>query len=124
MLHVLTHSVPPRRSSDRRRAEVVAGIDRAGHQALLGGGDLFLADALLQQRGDLLAQRRLGRLHFLAGARRHVESEGGVVVVGRAVAGPGRAGNALLRSEEHTSELQSLMRISYAGFCLTTKKTP
>src|SRR3546814_1441389 len=23
-----------------------------------------------------------------------------------------------LRSEEHTSELQSLMRISYAGFCL------
>src|SRR3546814_7422704 len=27
------------------------------------------------------------------------------------------------RSEEHTSELQSLMRISYAGFCLKTKKT-
>src|SRR3546814_1469725 len=25
------------------------------------------------------------------------------------------------RSEEHTSELQSLMRISYAGFCLKTK---
>src|SRR3546814_8526776 len=28
----------------------------------------------------------------------------------------------LLRSEEHTSELQSLMRISYAVFCLTKKK--
>src|SRR3546814_10566637 len=27
------------------------------------------------------------------------------------------------RSEEHTSELQSLMRISYAGFCLKKKKT-
>src|SRR3546814_3562394 len=27
------------------------------------------------------------------------------------------------RSEEHTSELQSLMRISYAVFCLKTKKT-
>src|SRR3546814_9283902 len=27
-----------------------------------------------------------------------------------------------LRSEEHTSELQSLMRITYAGFCLKTKK--
>src|SRR3546814_2939362 len=27
------------------------------------------------------------------------------------------------RSEEHTSELQSLMRISYAVFCLTKKKT-
>src|SRR3546814_3589914 len=28
----------------------------------------------------------------------------------------------LKRSEEHTSELQSLMRISYAVFCLKTKK--
>src|SRR3546814_5147423 len=28
-----------------------------------------------------------------------------------------------LRSEEHTSELQSLMRISYAVFCLTKKYT-
>src|SRR3546814_2973319 len=28
-----------------------------------------------------------------------------------------------LRSEEHTSELQSLMRISYAVFCLQTKNT-
>src|SRR3546814_9320493 len=27
------------------------------------------------------------------------------------------------RSEKHTSELQSLMRISYAVFCLTKKKT-
>src|SRR3546814_10421351 len=27
-----------------------------------------------------------------------------------------------LRSEEHTSELQSLMRISYAVFCLKKKK--
>src|SRR3546814_2052021 len=27
------------------------------------------------------------------------------------------------RSEEHTSELQSLMRISYAVFCLQTKNT-
>src|SRR3546814_6835192 len=29
---------------------------------------------------------------------------------------------ALMRSEEHTSELQSLMRISYAVFCLKKKK--
>src|SRR3546814_2915389 len=29
----------------------------------------------------------------------------------------------LRRSEEHTSELQSLMRISYAVFCLKKKKT-
>src|SRR3546814_5677847 len=30
---------------------------------------------------------------------------------------------AALRSEEHTSELQSLMRISYAVFCLTKKRS-
>src|SRR3546814_5156088 len=32
------------------------------------------------------------------------------------------AGEAQVRSEEHTSELQSLMRISYAVFCLKKKK--
>src|SRR3546814_9266062 len=31
------------------------------------------------------------------------------------------AANRRSRSEEHTSELQSLMRISYAVFCLNTK---
>src|SRR3546814_8273093 len=31
--------------------------------------------------------------------------------------------NYLRRSEEHTSELQSLMRISYAVFCLKKKNT-
>src|SRR3546814_1345150 len=42
--------------------------------------------------------------------------------------GPGRrfrrggAADAAQRSEEHTSELQSLMRISYAVFCLKKKK--
>src|SRR3546814_6141599 len=42
--------------------------------------------------------------------------------------GPGGAGGILLRivahhrSEEHTSELQSLMRTSYAVFCLKKKK--
>src|SRR3546814_9048891 len=35
----------------------------------------------------------------------------------------GALGRALPRSEEHTSELQSLMRISYAVFCLKKKKT-
>src|SRR3546814_9429672 len=30
-------------------------------------------------------------------------------------------GRSLIRSEEHTSELQSLMRISYAVFCLKKK---
>src|SRR3546814_8765727 len=34
-----------------------------------------------------------------------------------------RPGQTFSRSEEHTSELQSLMRISYAVFCLQKKKT-
>src|SRR3546814_10210274 len=40
---------------------------------------------------------------------------------GGAAALPAR-GNRADRSEEHTSELQSLMRISYAVFCLKNKK--
>src|SRR3546814_5190954 len=41
-------------------------------------------------------------------------------------AGPERsvaATKSFIRSEEHTSELQSLMRISYAVFCLKKKNT-
>src|SRR3546814_7160213 len=37
--------------------------------------------------------------------------------------GSARRHRVRVRSEEHTSELQSLMRISYAGFCLKKKKT-
>src|SRR3546814_3292351 len=33
-----------------------------------------------------------------------------------------KVADTLARSEEHTSELQSLMRISYAVFCLKNKK--
>src|SRR3546814_4737218 len=40
----------------------------------------------------------------------YINSPGGVVTAGMAI-----------RSEEHTSELQSLMRISYAVFCLKKK---
>src|SRR3546814_4811480 len=36
--------------------------------------------------------------------------------------GAGAYIGAAMRSEEHTSELQSLMRISYAVFCLKKKK--
>src|SRR3546814_6070301 len=57
-----------------------------------------------------------------------VDAEGAVVVSGF-VSKPGeieqvrRDVAAIDRSEEHTSELQSLMRISYAVFCLKKKKT-
>src|SRR3546814_3880697 len=51
----------------------------------------------------------------------------GVDVRGNAVApadqpGQSRVAAPDVRSEEHTSELQSLMRISYAVFCLKKKK--
>src|SRR3546814_10008463 len=36
---------------------------------------------------------------------------------------PSPQAHSQMRSEEHTSELQSLMRISYAVFCLKKKKT-
>src|SRR3546814_13631212 len=42
--------------------------------------------------------------------------------VGIAVDLPGGLWGVQSRSEEHTSELQSLMRISYAVFCLKKKK--
>src|SRR3546814_6265241 len=55
----------------------------------------------------------------------HLRQRGGRHAVPRArrahVADPGRA-HRPVRSEEHTSELQSLMRISYAVFCLKKKK--
>src|SRR3546814_10569782 len=41
----------------------------------------------------------------------------------RMVRGVGGGRGSRGRSEEHTSELQSLMRISYAVFCLKKKKT-
>src|SRR3546814_7454833 len=47
-----------------------------------------------------------------------------VAEVLRAVAALQQEAPALLRSEEHTSELQSLMSISYAVFCLKKKTTP
>src|SRR3546814_9839948 len=53
-------------------------------------------------------------------ARAHAEREFDDLVT--EVLGIGDAGG-LLRSEEHTSELQSLMRISYAVFCLKKKTT-
>src|SRR3546814_7696071 len=65
-------------------------------------------------------RRGVGRAH-----RRGVEAQIGDVVVQRVahLGEPAQHVLAVLRSEEHTSELQSLMRISYAVFCLKKKKT-
>src|SRR3546814_4453524 len=55
----------------------------------------------------------------------HCRAEGDLthLVIGRDLACFGNdLGSGERRSEEHTSELQSLMRISYAVFCLKKKK--
>src|SRR3546814_5429927 len=53
-----------------------------------------------------------------------VEVRRQVEVIGRLQREAGIAGRAdARRSEEHTSELQSLMRISYAVFCLKKKNS-
>src|SRR3546814_9942689 len=54
-----------------------------------------------------------------------VESSGeGEFDLLRALCAGARDVDLAARSEEHTSELQSLMRISYAVFCLKNKNTP
>src|SRR3546814_4265729 len=62
------------------------------------------------------------RLPFVRTLLRHVFSRRRVAICPNAewMEAPLRA--AFARSEEHTSELQSLMRISYAVFCLKKKK--
>src|SRR3546814_2535494 len=61
-----------------------------------------------------------GDLAFLKGMMRALfeREAGGEAVLDHAFIAEHTAG----RSEEHTSELQSLMRISYAVFCLKTKR--
>src|SRR3546814_4113532 len=63
----------------------------------------------------LLPYTTLFRSHCAAG---RVDHDG----VRAVAAGQTGAHGAPVRSEEHTSELQSLMRISYAVFCLKKKK--
>src|SRR3546814_10178696 len=69
-----------------------------------------------------MRQRRIGAELLAAGGEQSMLAA--MDAVRRHAAGDG--GDALRpgqRSEEHTSELQSLMRISYAVFCLKKKKT-
>src|SRR3546814_1686503 len=53
---------------------------------------------------------------------RDLQGKGGVEVEGLKTAVTPLTGPSKQRSEEHTSELQSLMCISYAVFCLKKKK--
>src|SRR3546814_9326418 len=92
-------------------AERAARLGTAGIPHRLSAGH-----ALAGRRGDRIWRRR----------------DGGAACAGSTIPDPqpaGRRGQAMspaetktpARSEEHTSELQSLMRISYAVFCLKKK---
>src|SRR3546814_8720930 len=55
--------------------------------------------------------------------RRRDDPRSGAGGTSEEMAGGKRSDHGGTRSEEHTSELQSLMRISYAVFCLKKKKS-
>src|SRR3546814_6418924 len=91
-------------SSDLIGGDVVAAaVGQAGERDRGGGRRASISD-----RTDPSGRRRADR-------------PAGRGVQGAAAVGPDRRGAARIRSEEHTSELQSLMRISYAVFCLKKK---
>src|SRR3546814_6728964 len=104
----------------------VCSSDLDGHAHFLGGARIdgrFVDDdvAPLQIAADRLARRLQRREH---GPLVHVDRGGDSHDVEVSVPQRVRIGreSEMTRSEEHTSELQSLMRISYAVFCLKTKK--
>src|SRR3546814_2972879 len=109
----MTPSFPTRRSSDLR----VGGGEQVGGRhgrfaATRAGFGVF--DRITGFFGGVAREQHLrpDRQAQCANAgEQHPASNSIVAIV-----------HALARSEEHTSELQSLMRISYAVFCLKKKK--
>src|SRR3546814_7289699 len=97
-------------SSDVGSSDLLAGGGEEQHRRV-GGGDEQLPDGVLV----------LGRHAGPALAAPLLRTEG---VQRRAldISAHGHGHDHVLRSEEHTSELQSLMRISYAVFCLKKKR--
>src|SRR3546814_8069340 len=83
-------------------------------------GDFYIADGYGQQH--VMQYDYNGKLKAHFGGRgdgdAHLDNAHGICVDYRGEGDP-----TLLRSEEHTSELQSLMRISSAVFCLKKKTT-
>src|SRR3546814_2364444 len=93
--------------------QVQASNDGPGHQLL----DTLL-DTLLVEGEQLVGAAGGTMCQFVVGRQR------GLDVKIKQQHAQARIGDepAQVRSEEHTSELQSLMRISYAVFCLKKKK--
>src|SRR3546814_3651198 len=93
-------------------------------------------DAAAPDHRDAITRLHFGDVDHRSDARHHRTAQD-TRALGREVGGAGRhrfgadervarkgaeMERALDRSEEHTSELQSLMRISYAVFCLKKNK--
>src|SRR3546814_3592981 len=87
------------------------GITPVYYDPMIGGG----IDALCTRRTRAIFLESPGSLTF------EVQDVPAIVAVAKARGIVTLMDNT--RSEEHTSELQSLMRISYAVFCLKKKKT-
>src|SRR3546814_7868009 len=86
------------------------------HGAGMGGGCIARgAVAARQRRGDAVDRRRQRIAAIFGKARRSAGA-------GQFPIQPFADPDLSERSEEHTSTLQSLMRISYAVFCLKKKK--
>src|SRR3546814_3606609 len=89
---------------------------------------LELADAAddLQSNRFVLGEHHFSLAVFGENQKRLAENlstaRAALADAGLVAAREGPALEAAFRSEEHTSELQSLMRISYAVFCLKQKK--
>src|SRR3546814_2302945 len=94
-------------SSDLKLREPEAQVAQAECAIGLGRIEFGQQPGRVGVRGEQLHHRR--RVDILAG--------GGAPAVGEQALAL-FVGDQLHRSEEHTSELQSLMRISYAVFCL------
>src|SRR3546814_5741389 len=91
-------------------------------------GDVMDAEYFLQHPGqrlaDLFGIDLSADEHHVGGQDRLARSQSPCMQVVHSVDIGLRQHLCPYRSEEHTSELQSLMRISYAVFCLKKKKQP
>src|SRR3546814_1526157 len=89
---------------------------------LASGSFIAATSLLLRDTGHVLDHVGVGGLDpvLLPVSLTHGQALG-LADLQRKGGGAGVQAGAFLRSEEHTSELQSLMRISYAVFCLKKK---
>src|SRR3546814_1836544 len=112
-------------SSDLEEVEQLLGEAFATAQAADEALEAFVFRAGPEQDAALIGlfhRRTMRALQMLRGYPGPIVERGPSPVDRAAFSLPGSDSAPRRRSEEHTSELQSLMRISYAVFCLKKKK--